>query len=52
MMALKEYREYYLAQRNIMLVISALFAFFVFRRLLYNIRKYAQIEAKILKHKG
>ena len=46
-MALKEYREFYLAERNILLVISACFTFFVFQRLLYNIRKYAELEHDI-----
>jgi hypothetical protein len=44
LVALKEYREYYLAERNIMLAVSACFTFFVFQRLLYNIRKYAELE--------
>ena len=38
---LKEYREYYLAERNIMLTCSALFVYFVFQRLMFNIRKLA-----------
>ncbi len=47
LVALKEYREFYLAERNIMLVISACFTFFVFQRLLYNIRKYSELEHEI-----
>jgi len=38
---LKEQREYYLAERNIMLTLSALFVYFVYQRLLFNIRKLA-----------
>lgn len=41
---LKEYREYYLAERNIMLTLSALFIYYVFQRLLFNIRKLADEE--------
>ena len=44
LLALKEYRELYLAERNILLVISACFVFFVFQRLLYAIRRYAEFE--------
>jgi hypothetical protein len=44
LLALKEYREFYMAERNIMLTISAVFAFFVFQRLFYHIRKYAETE--------
>jgi hypothetical protein len=47
-MALKEYREFFLAERNIMLVLSALFTKFVFQRLLYNIRRYAELEHDML----
>ena len=47
LVALKEYREYYLAERNIMLVVSACFTFFVFQRLLYNIRRYSELEHEI-----
>ena len=36
---LKEYREYYMAERNIMLTCSAMFVYFVFQRLMFNIRK-------------
>lgn len=43
-MALKEYREYYLSERNILLTVSAIFMFFVFQRLIYNIRRYAETE--------
>ena len=48
LMALKEYREFFLAERNIMLVLSALFTKFVFQRLLYNIRRYAELEHDML----
>lgn len=41
---LKEHREYYLAERNIMLTCSALFVYFVFQRLMFNIRKLADEE--------
>lgn len=41
---LKEYREYYMAERNIMLSSSALFIYFVFARLMFNINKLSEIE--------
>jgi hypothetical protein len=41
---LKEHREYYLAERNIMMTCSALFVYFVFQRLMFNIRKLADEE--------
>lgn len=51
MMALKEYREFYMAERNIMLAVSALFIFFVFQRIFYNIRKFSETEAEVAKLK-
>ena len=33
-----------MAERNILLAISACFVFFVFQRLVYNLRKYAELE--------
>jgi uncharacterized membrane protein YdbT with pleckstrin-like domain len=50
LLALKEYRELYQAERNIMLVIAACFVFFVFHRILYNIRKYAELEYDLQEH--
>lgn len=44
---LREYKEYYLSERNIMLACSALFIYFVLQRLFYNIRKYAELEDQI-----
>ncbi len=41
---LKEHREYYLAERNILLTCSALFVYFVYQRLFFNIRKLADEE--------
>ena len=41
---LKEHRELYLAERNIMLTCSALFVYFVFQRLAFSIRKLANEE--------
>jgi hypothetical protein len=41
---LKEFREYYLAERNIMLTASCCFVYFVFQRLFFNIRKLTNEE--------
>ena len=44
---IKEYKEYYLSERNIMLTSSAFFAYFIFDRIFHNIRKLADIENQI-----
>jgi hypothetical protein len=44
---LKEHREYYLAERNIMLTCSALFVYFVLQRLFFSIRRLADEEHRI-----
>jgi hypothetical protein len=46
-MQLKEYREYYMAERNILLSFAALFIFFAFQRILHNIVTYAETEHRI-----
>lgn len=47
MIQLKQYREYYLAERNIMLASSALFIFFAFHQLFINILKYSGTEYRV-----
>ena len=42
MSQLKEYREYYMAERNILLSFSALFTFYAFYRILHSIIKYSE----------
>lgn len=44
---IKEYKEYYLSERNIMLTSSAFFAYFIFDRVFHSIRKLADIENQI-----
>ena len=46
-MTIKEYREYYMSERNIMLTSSALFAYFIFNRIFASILKLADIENQI-----
>jgi hypothetical protein len=46
-LTIKEYREYYMSERNIMLTASAFFAYFIFDRIFFNIRKLADIENQI-----
>jgi hypothetical protein len=46
-LSLKEYKEYYMSERNIMLTSSAFFAYFIFDRVFFNIRKLADIENQI-----
>ena len=47
LLQLKELREYYLAERNIMLSLAAFFVFFVFQRMFYNVVKLAELEHQV-----
>jgi hypothetical protein len=44
---IKEYKEYYMSERNIMLTSSAFFAYFILDRIFASIRKLADIENQI-----
>jgi hypothetical protein len=47
MIQLRQYREYYMAERNILLASSALLIFFAFHQLFKNILKYSETEYRV-----